>query len=201
MTLQAVALVRIPGWEPDDELDVRELEDSALVFLEVPFESDPEDVVEALAAAVGPAVLALHDDERGVFIFPDAAEPDDAASYDAVIQAVGELGAFLPLDVDQPIAFSQEEAAEALQGALFGTLEKAVAQLGFGSLEELQSLLTTNDPEALQMAQIRMTGLMERAMAPAYEGAAPPNEAARSSPSAPNTPSTPSAPETPTKEG
>jgi hypothetical protein len=172
MTLQAVALVRIPGWEADDDLDVRELEDGALVFLEIPFESEPEDVVEALADALGPAMLALHDDERGVFVFPDAAEPEDAATYDAVLEAVGELGAFLPLDSDQPLAFSQEEAAEALQGALFGTLEKAVAQLGFGSIEELQSLLTTNDPDALKMAQIRMTGMMERAMAPALDGGA-----------------------------
>jgi hypothetical protein len=192
MSLQAVALVRIPGWEADDDLDVRELEDGALVFLELPFESDPEDVVEALAAAVGPSMLALHDDERGVFVFPDAAEPEDAATYDAVIEAVGEVGSFVALDADQPLAFSQEEAAEALQGALFGTLEKAVAQLGFGSIEELQSLLTTQDPEALKMAQIRMTGMMERAMAPAHEGGAHAPEAApepvKDAPSTPEKP-------------
>lgn len=167
MTLQAVALVRIPGWEAEDALDVRELEDGALVFLEVPFESEPRAVVEALADALGPMALAMHDDERGVFVFPDAAEPEDAATYDAVLEAVGELGAFVPLDADEPLGLSQGEAAEALQGALFGTLEKAVAQLGFGSIEELQSMLTTDDPEALKMAQIRMTGMMERAMAPA----------------------------------
>ncbi len=169
MTLQAVALVRIPGFEPDDELDVRELDDGALVFLEVPFESEPDVVIEALADAIGPVVLARHDDERGVFVFPDAADPEAALTYDAVIDAVGELGAFLSLDVDDHAleALSEQVAADALHGALRGTLDRAVSQLGFSSVEELGALLASDDPEALELAQIKMASALERAMAPA----------------------------------
>lgn len=170
MTLQAVALVRIPGFQPDDELDVRELDDGALIFLEVPFESEPDVVFEALADAIGPAVLALHDDERGVFVFPDAADPEAAQTYDAVLDAVGELGAFLSLDAaadDDLDALTEHEAAHALQGALRGTLDRAVSQLGFGSVEELAALLVSDDPEALEVAQIKMASAIERAMAPA----------------------------------
>ncbi len=195
MTLQAVALVRIPGWEAEDELDVRELEDGALVFLELPFESEPDALVEALSDALGPMALATHDDERGVFVFPDAADPEDAATYDAVIEAVGELGAFVPLDADTPLGLSQDEAAEALQGALFGQLEKAVAQLGFGSLDEMKSLLNSTDPEAQKLAQIKFVGAIERSMAPLMEGAAKREEGA------PDAPDAPSAPEKPKREG
>jgi hypothetical protein len=178
MPLQAVALVRIPGWEPSDELDVRELEDAALVFLEIPFESEGDALLEALAEAIGPTTLALHDDERGVFVFPDAAEPEGAERYEDVLEAVGELGAFLPLDegIDEDLegapgfGLSQAEAAEALQGALFGTLEKAVSHLGFGSVEELQAILSSQDPEVQKLAQIKMLGALERAMPAAGPG-------------------------------
>lgn len=181
MSLDAVALVRIADWEPSEELDVRELADGALVFLELPFEEvehDPDAVLEALADAIGPLVLAGHQDERGVFVFPDAAEPEAAERYDEVIAEVGELGSFLPLHLEgddehgaDPFALSQHEAAEALQGALFGTLEKAVAQLGFGSVEELQAVLQSQDPEVQKLAQIKMMGALERVMPAAGDGA------------------------------
>jgi hypothetical protein len=178
--LETVALVRIADWEPADDLDVRELEDGALVYLEVPFEEvehDPDAVLEALADAVGPLALAGHHDERGVFVFPDAADPAEAQTYDAVLAEVGELGSFLPLALhehddagEDPFALSQHQAAEALQGALFGTLEKAVAQLGFGSVEELQAVLQSQDPEVQKLAQIKMMGALERVMPAASDG-------------------------------
>lgn len=182
--LETVALVRFADWEPADDLDVRELSDGALVFLEVPFEEvehDPDAVLEALVDAIGPITLAGHHDERGIFVFPDAADPADADTYDAVIAEVGELGSFLPIEVhgdheghahegDDPFALSQQQAAEALQGALFGTLEKAVAQLGFGSVEELQAVLQSQDPEVQKLAQIKMMGALERVMPAASDG-------------------------------
>lgn len=151
MSIDAVALVRIPEWEPAEDLDVRELDDGALVFLDVPFESDPDTIFDALESLVGEEMYD-HDDPRGVFVLPDAAEPEDAETYEAVIAAVGDAGLWLSLEPD--------EADTANPEAILGQLLEA---MGGGSAEDLVRALRDGDEDALKLAQIQMTGAMEKA--------------------------------------
>jgi hypothetical protein len=152
MSIDAVALVRIPEWEPSEDLDVRELDDGVLIFLDVPFESDPDTIFDALESLVGEEFYD-HDDDRGILVFPDAAEPEDADSYEAVVAAVGESGVWLSLD-----APSDDQAPN--PEAILGQLLEA---MGGGSADDLVRALRDGDEDALKLAQIQMTGAMEKA--------------------------------------
>jgi len=155
--LEAVALLRIPEWEPPEELDVRELDDGYLLFLGLPFESDDEDLLDAVEDAIGDA-LYEQDDERGVLFLPDAAEPDDVDTYEEVVAAVGEAGRWVSLDAAEVVG------PEALLGnadALMGQLFEA---MGAGSADEIVRAMRDGDQDALKLAQIRMAGALERAV-------------------------------------
>lgn len=157
MSVDAVALLRIPEWEPPEELDVRELEDGVLLFLDVPFESEEDELLDAVENAIGDA-LYEQDDDRGVFFLPDAAEPEDAETYDAVIATVGEAGKWASLDA--PAGVTPEALlgnADALMGQLFEAM-------GAGSAEEIVRAMRDGDQDALKLAQIRMAGALERAV-------------------------------------
>jgi hypothetical protein len=133
-TIEPVALLRIPGWEPPDELDVRELDDGALVYLAGgSFDADPEELWAELLGVVGDALLR-HEDERGVFFLPDAADPDDVATYEGVVAAVGDQGAWI-----QPSRF------------------------GAGA-EELFAALASGDPDAMKLARVQAQSALENAM-------------------------------------
>lgn len=163
MSLDAVALLRIPSFSPPDDLDVRELDDGFLLFLDVPYEDDPDAILDAIVDAVGQA-LEGHDDERGIFVLPDAAEPEDASTYEEVIAAVGDAGMFLAPDDDdeEGLPVDVTAAAEAVIGQMFESL-------GAGSMQDLARALESGDQDALKMAQVRMMGAMERVMTPAIE--------------------------------
>ena len=154
----AVALLRIPEFEASEDLDVRELDDGFLLFLDVPFDADEDDLLDAVEELVGDA-LYEQDDERGVLFLPDAAEPDDADSYEAVVTAVGEAGRWIALDAPEGVS------PEALLGnadALMGHLFEA---MGAGSADEIVRAMRDGDQDALKLAQIRMAGALERAVA------------------------------------
>jgi hypothetical protein len=158
MSIDAVALLRITDWEPDEELDTRPLDDgSTLLYLEVPFESSPVELLEAIAAAVGEELIE-HDDERGIFVLPDAADPDDAKGYEDVIAKVGEAGHFLPL-VDEAPDLQSLFGGAGQQDAI----NNAFSSLGLGSLEDLQRMMQSGDTEGLQMMQIKMQNMLEQA--------------------------------------
>lgn len=161
MSIDAIALVRIPEWEPPEELDVRELDDGALIFLNVPFDSDPDAILDALEDVIGDEMYA-HDDERGLFVLPDAAEPDAAESYEAVIAAVGEAGMWVPLEnAALGEALGALGVADANPEAILGQLLEA---MGAGNAEEIMRAMQSGDPDALKLAQIQMQSAMERAM-------------------------------------
>ena len=160
MSIDAIALLRIPDWEPPEELDVRELDDGLLVFLDIPFDADPDAILDALEAAVGDEMYE-HEDERGIFILPDAAEPDDAETYEAVITAVGETGEWLPLDGALDVGDAPNPEA------MFGQLLEAI---GGGSAADIVRALQSGDEDALKLAQIQMTSAMERAVKGEPEG-------------------------------
>lgn len=161
MSIDAVALLRIPDYEPADDLDVRELDDGFLLYLSLPYDSDDDDLLVALDEALGEA-LDDHDDDH-VFVLPDTLDPDDAETYDAVIAAVGEGGRFLPLASGPLVAgvdpHSHAEASAVNQG-MQGMLVEAMQAMGLGSAEDVQKILS-GDPDAMLLAQIRMQSAME----------------------------------------
>jgi len=167
-TIEAVALVRIPEWEPPEDADVRELEDgSALVFLEVPYESEEDEILNALDDVLGDALIA-QDDDRGVFVLPDASEPEDAESYDAVLAAASEAGRWIALDPEMSPEVQQlMQNPQELLGQMFEAM-------GVGNADDILRAMQTGDPEALKMAQIQMTSALERTMQNA--GSGPPEE-------------------------
>lgn len=158
MSIDAVALVRIPDWEPAEDLDVRELDDGALVFLDVPFDSEPDDILDALDDVLGDDMYG-HNDERGIFVLPDAAEPEDVEQYESVIAAVGDAGKWLPLQTIQLPEGMGQQNPEALLGQLFEAM-------GVGDGNELMRAMQSGDPDALKLAQIQMQSAMEKLMKP-----------------------------------
>jgi hypothetical protein len=160
MTIDAIALLKIAGWEPDDELDTRPLDDAHLLYLEVPFESEPEVIGEAIEALIGEA-LERHDDARGIFVLPDVADPDDAQSYEAVIAAAGEVGAWLRLADQGPLDMNS-----VVSQGVHTVLDDTLAAMGIGGVEEMKRLLQEGDPEKLQMMSIQMQRAFEAAARP-----------------------------------
>lgn len=155
MSIDAVALLRIPDYEPAEDLDVRELDDGFLLYLSLPYDSDDDDLLVALDELLGEA-LDDHDDDH-VFVLPDTLDPDDAETYDAVIAAVGEGGRFLPL-ASEPLG-AVVDPHQVNQG-MQGMLVEAMQAMGLGSAEDVQKILS-GDPDAMLLAQIRMQSAME----------------------------------------
>jgi hypothetical protein len=142
---EAVVLLRVPEWDAPEEIDVRFLDDGALVFLPLPFDSDPHELLQELVGELGDVVDG-HDDERGVFFFPDSAEPNDAESYEAVIEAVGSAGRWIGLD-----------APEDMMGKVF-------EMMGISDPNAFMQAMQSGDPDAMKLAQIQMQGRLEEAM-------------------------------------
>jgi hypothetical protein len=163
MSHDAVALLRIPGYTPPEDADVRELDDGFLLFLGVPFEAGPDAFMDAIEDALGEA-SATHQDPRGIFVFPDAAEPEDATTYDQVVDGVADGGGFIAFeDADEDEGDAEEGEAPGSPDAMLGQLFEA---LGAGSADDLMKAIQTGDQDALKLAQIRMMGAVERAVAP-----------------------------------
>jgi len=158
MSYDAVALLRIPEWEPPEEADVRELDDGVLLFLDLPFESEDDDLLDAVEQVIGDALYEQEDD-RGVLFFPDAAEPADADEYEAVVAAVGDAGRWVSLDA--PIEAVGPEALLGNADELMGHLFEA---MGAGSADDIVRAMRDGDQDALKLAQIRMAGALERAV-------------------------------------
>lgn len=163
-SIDAVALLRIPNWEPPEELDVRELEDGLLVFLSIPFDTEPEELWDELESEVGPS-LYDHEDDRGVLFLPDSSEPEDAETYDAVIAAVGEAGKWIAIEEQAP------DLASLLGGNAEGLIGQVFEAMGIQDPQGLLQAMQSGDPEKLKLAQIQMQGKLEEAMRGMQSGA------------------------------
>lgn len=109
MSIDAVALLKrsslrdillesgIPGTAQPRVLE-HVLDDGILFHTHASFGSDPEELAVALRRQLGEH-LDAHGDERGIFCLPDVAVEHALAakSYDAVIEAIGEAGMWVPL--------------------------------------------------------------------------------------------------------
>lgn len=169
MSLDAVVLLRIADWDPPDELDARVLDDgTVLLYLEHPFDADSDALAEALAESVG-APLLQHDDARGMLVFPDAAEPDDADGYDAVVTAVEGHGFWLA-----PVHGA--DAAQVIHQGVQAVLDDALSAMGLGGVDDLAKLLSESDPAALAEARERAQRVFQGAMLTDAQKAAVPVE-------------------------
>jgi hypothetical protein len=161
--VEAVALLRVRDGELPEDADVRFLDDGALVFLPIDFDSDEQSLLEELALHVGDAIDDHHD-ERGVFFLPDFAEPEDAKTYEAVIAAVGDDGRWIALEPAAPtdLAGMLGENAEAMIG-------RAFEAMGISDPKAFMQAMQSGDPEAMKLAQIHMQGKLDEAMRAAHE--------------------------------
>jgi hypothetical protein len=144
MSIAAIALLRVTA-PLASQVSVQPLEDGVLVQTGLDFAEEPEVLSSALHALLGRALLAEHDDPRGVFFIPGVAAPK-SRRYDAVIEEVGEGGLWGPLPTPQLTAAG--ENLQALLGNLLGGLPPSLAAAG-------------QDPAALRAATPRMHGLLE----------------------------------------
>lgn len=116
MGIDAVALLR-----PRDPRKLRHcaaqlvaLDDGAVLFRTFlrhdALEADPTEARLVLEGVLRGALATLHDDARGVFLFPDICEPS-ATTYDALLAELQDAGFWVPLD-DSPEAAARARAAK-----------------------------------------------------------------------------------------
>ncbi|GAC1594766.1 MAG: hypothetical protein NVS3B20_19080 [Polyangiales bacterium] len=156
-SIDAVALLGIADWEPSDDLDIRELDDGALLYLDVPFDAPHEEIADAIIEAVGDD-LVRHHDPRGIFLLPDAANVDDQTSYEGVLEAASDVGLWLT----DSEATDPDTAQQMLGDGMKSMLDGALSAMGLGNLDDMQRVLREGDSDALQMMQIRMQGAFEQ---------------------------------------
>ena len=118
MPIYAVALVR--GTRVPEGLTGEVLDDAALVRTSIRFDLEPDELASALVRRLGDA---FGDDARGVFVVPDVAFDEARAhrTYDAVLEAIGEVGMWarrpLPVDTMEDQALGMDDLlAQALAG-------------------------------------------------------------------------------------
>ena len=66
------------------------LEGGSLLYIRLPFSSEPGEILAAVKKALGKSIDG-HSDKRGVYVFPELGR-GTYASYDEVIEELGELG-------------------------------------------------------------------------------------------------------------
>jgi hypothetical protein len=178
--MKAVALVKISpsslrealrpsgGGDLPDPVDrgggltfrMRDLDDATLLTLSTPFDAEADDITEAVKKSVG-GVIRMHNDSRGVFVFPDRAMPS-ASNYAGVIDEVGELGEWHSLTV-KPKPTVKVNVAPTAAPQPAKPAQPAMPDLGgldLGALAaQMQQMMSAIPPEALaQMQQSVMSG-------------------------------------------
>ena len=149
-------------------LGVSALDDGALVYMGAQFAAEPDELAASLRSRLGPA-LELHQEQRGVYIFPDVAEPR-AKRYGALIAEMGEGGFWVRHFEDEEDEEYEEEEGEApdlealarnLSGALPPELLARI-QASFGdrvpsSPEELAAVMGSEHKDAIMDAARRLS--------------------------------------------
>jgi hypothetical protein len=157
MSIDALALLRIPGWQPAPELFAIALGDAFLVPTTAPFASEPDELGLALRTRVGEA-LDRHTDPRGVFCVPDVASPT-ATSYDAVVEEIGEAGVWAPL---VPSGYVPERLRNAVPGSFEAISGQIMGAMDPGTMEELQRAMMSGDADAFGRVQEQMMAALSK---------------------------------------
>jgi hypothetical protein len=119
---------------------VHRLEDGVVVDLgHAVGDVEPEELGAALRAHLGP-LLDAHEDERGVFVFPEKAR-GKASTVAALIEEVGELGEWVPLGPAAGLP-GMGGGLEAMMGQMLGGMDPAAMQ---GLMAQAQQMMA--DPE------------------------------------------------------
>lgn len=129
--------LRADGYDPSPL--IRPLEDgSAALFTCLSFHDEEMElsVRSWLAAYFGDAIARIHDDPRGVFVYPDVCDPR-AKTYDGIIAEIGEAGRFI--DPSAPTAEEQAERERAMHAFL-------------AAMEQVQNAHAAGDEAALAKA-------------------------------------------------
>ena len=106
-----------------------------------------DDLGSALRAHLGP-LLDQHDDDRGVFVFPEKARPA-INTVSGIIEEVGELGEWAAVEAPQMDMGAMPAGLEAMMGQMLGGMDPSQMQ---GLFEQAQQMMA--DPAmAQQMMQ------------------------------------------------
>lgn len=151
MGIDAVVLLKGNAEGLPPGLHVRRLADGVLVHGGVSFGGEPDEHAMWIRASLGDA-LAGHDDDRGVFVLPDVAEPR-ATTYEGVVEEIGEAGMWV--QVGAPGAIPARFAA-APEGSLEAAIAAGMAAMGPDLLAEMQRAAMSGDPAAFARVQQRM---------------------------------------------
>ena len=165
MGIDAVAVLHLPfdqvtrGLEPHDRVagafrsqagpPVRIVAagDATLVHTMARFGSEPDELGLALRWLLGD-VVDQHPDQRGIFVFPDVAEPK-AAGYAALIEEIGEAGFWVPRVAADHVPSRLEQASP---GSFDAALRDLLGALPPGTLGELGRAAAGMDPTAMAKA-------------------------------------------------
>ena len=122
------------------------LDDAWLIPTGLNFALAPEALSQGVRTLLGEALLDEHDDERGLFIIPDVAKPS-ARTYAGVVEEIGDVGVWAPLDVDVPAG-----GLDALLGGMLGQLPPDFLASAAATMRD--------NPEAVAQASNQLQNLM-----------------------------------------
>jgi hypothetical protein len=155
MGADAIALLRGTNLPVPTGTLLKTLDDAVLVFTLTRFSADLESMALAVRLRLGDA-LDAHRDKRGVFLFPDVAEPL-ARTYEGVITEVGQAGAWAPIVAADHVPSALGNAPEGSLAAVMGELMGAIG----GDLRaELMKAMATGDPSAMPAIKEKLVAAM-----------------------------------------
>jgi hypothetical protein len=149
MGIEAVAVLHIPVSSLKAvPFTVKAIEDAVLIHTTAELR-DTDAIVTQLRAGLGDA-LDLHDDARGVLLFPSSYQPR-ATSYRALVDEIGDAGEWAPL------ATVEDIGAGGLEQLMGGVMR----ELG-GDLSAIMQATMSGDPAAMGQMISRVQQAVEK---------------------------------------
>jgi hypothetical protein len=134
---------------------VRALRDAVLVATPIPFSAEPDEIGLALRKILND-LLDHHGDARGVYVFPDVAQPK-ADTFDGVVDELGELGSWAPV-------VAHDYVPKALANAPAGSFQAGVRDLMSAippdMMRAMEQAMASGDMSALGAMQGQLQELL-----------------------------------------
>ncbi len=144
MSIDAVALLRGRSSELPSGLLVKLLDDGVLAFTLAKYGADTDALGAMLRERLGAAIDA-HGDPRGVFVFPDVAEPR-SVTYDGVIAEIGAGGVWVKV---VPAGYVPKAYAGAPTGSANAVIGDMLRAIGPALRKKMQAAVESGNPAAL----------------------------------------------------